>query len=63
MTTTPALTWGDLRRAVLNAALTLEDHNPELPKTDPVQMHLDMAMNALDEVYLLIKDREGVITP
>ena len=56
-------TWNDLRWGVLDATFTLENHDPELPETDPVQIHLDIAMNALDEVYLLIKDREGMITP
>ena len=62
MTTTSDLTWNDLRRVVRNATAVLEDHNPELPQTDLVQMHLDMALNALDEVYILIKCREGAIT-
>ena len=56
------LTWNDLRRAVRDAIATLEDHDPNLPATHIVQMHLDMAINALDEVAALIKCREGAIT-
>ena len=63
MTNEPSLTWNDLRRVVRDATATLEDHDPEFPRTDQVQMHLDMAINALDSVTILIKDREGVITP
>ena len=63
MTIKPALTWNDLRRAVQDATATLKDHDPNLPYSDFVQFHLDMAVCALDSVAILIKDREGMITP
>lgn len=57
------LTWNDLRRAVRDAVGSLEDNDPGLPLSDDVCLHLSMAINALDHVAGLIKDREGKIWP